>query len=153
MSRIIQALYISTPTFKLTEDTIGDQMVPILNTACTRNPTKDITGALAFTRNHFIQVLEGPPVNVTGLLAKIEADPRHDRMALCYVKRSTERLFSVWAMAFVPPETLDRYRYVRRSQLGDIEPHQMPPPDLVRFIYDIVASREYVLDQPLDETA
>ena len=65
------------------------------------NKTQDITGALLVSGDWFVQVLEGDETAVRALFAKIEKDPRHDRVAPLETTPVEHRVFSRWAMARV----------------------------------------------------
>jgi len=73
------------------------------------NAELDVTGMLVFSDNKFLQVLEGPAVNLNRLYAKILQDARHRNSLLLSYTPIFRRLFSAWAMkgvnlAFMKPE-------------------------------------------------
>ena len=65
------------------------------------NKTQGITGALLVSDDWFVQVLEGGEPAVRALFARIEKDPRHDRVAPLETTAIGARVFSRWAMARV----------------------------------------------------
>lgn len=73
----------------------------IFTTARSTNKKLGITGALLLTEDVFVQVLEGDETAVRGLLARIEADPRHDDVRVLTAETVPQRVFSRWAMARV----------------------------------------------------
>ena len=65
------------------------------------NKTQGISGALLVSDDWFVQVLEGEEAAVRTLFARIEKDPRHDRVAPLETTPIESRVFSRWAMARV----------------------------------------------------
>lgn len=74
----------------------------IIETAQRRNPIDGITGLLVFGGGIFFQWLEGPRDNLTALMAKLRADPRHEALVvLSEGEEVRERLFPDWDMELV----------------------------------------------------
>ena len=74
----------------------------IISTSQRRNPASAITGVLVFGSGVFFPWLEGPRANVTRLLDRIKADPRHqDLVVLNEDEDVRDRLFPQWAMELV----------------------------------------------------
>ena len=93
---IKQIVYISHGSKNLDPQDVED----ILEIARAKNHQLDITGFLLFNGKSFVQLLEGPPENVTRLYGQIEADPRHERSQIILEHMSTSRLLSNWSMAY-----------------------------------------------------
>lgn len=72
----------------------------ILESARGKNQGLDITGFLLFNGKTFVQLLEGPPENVTRLYGQIERDERHSGTQVLLEHRTASRLLSSWAMAY-----------------------------------------------------
>ncbi len=70
--------------------------------ACARrnNAQLGITGALLFTANSFIQILEGPQDVVKATFERIKDDPRHRDISLLHFDPLAQRTFPIWSMAF-----------------------------------------------------
>ena len=75
------------------------EMVSLLEQCQRKNQELDITGMLAFSRDGFLQVLEGGSENVNALYHRIAADPRHHQLALLGFGEVVEREFPDWSMA------------------------------------------------------
>ena len=74
----------------------------IISTARRCNPALGITGLLVFGSGVFVQWLEGPRDNVAALMAKLQADVRHqDIVLLDQSEEVRERLFPDWDMELV----------------------------------------------------
>ncbi len=93
---IKQIVYVSRATPELARQDV-DQ---ILDTARERNRSLDISGFLLFNGNRFVQLLEGPPGNVSSLYGMIEKDPRHQDTQILLEHFAPSRLLSSWAMAY-----------------------------------------------------
>jgi hypothetical protein len=91
----------------------------IVATARRINPSQGITGLLVFGSGVFFQWLEGPRDHVTGLMARIRRDPRHDEVVmLSQSEEVRERLFPNWSMELVTP---DQIREVLLDALASTE--------------------------------
>lgn len=91
----------------------------IVATARRTNPRQGITGLLVFGSGVFFQWLEGPRDHVTGLMARIKHDPRHDEVVmLSQSEEVRERLFPDWSMELVTP---DQIREVLLDALANTE--------------------------------
>ena len=94
----------------------------IVAKSISRNRVSQITGALMFTGEHFVQVLEGRAAEVDPVMDSIRADPRHDHIVVMAREKISERLFSDWDLAYSGPSrfvirNLERLR--RASSVAD----------------------------------
>lgn len=100
---MIRLIYVSKAvdpqTHSLTES--------ILNQAQTWNRQNGITGVLCQGQGVFLQVLEGERGKVTGLYARIHADPRHKDLELLHCEGISERRYGDWSMAHVHLSDVD----------------------------------------------
>ena len=79
----------------------------IIATAKRWNPQQGITGLLVFGSGIFFQWLEGPRDNVTHLMGRIAADPRHQNIVpLSETEEVRERLFPDWDMELVTSDDI-----------------------------------------------
>ncbi len=69
--------------------------------ARSNNKSRHITGALLVAGDWFVQTLEGDEDAVRALFTRIEADPRHDSVALIETRTVSARVFPRWSMASV----------------------------------------------------
>ncbi|MDT8990883.1 BLUF domain-containing protein [Curvibacter sp. APW13] len=93
---ILQLVYSS----RATEPFNSVQMEALLEGARRFNAEHDITGMLLYADGHFLQVLEGPQETVETLLARIDADPRHDHVRVLLRSQRAHRDFPDWHMAY-----------------------------------------------------
>lgn len=95
---LYQLVYCSRATPVVDDDAVHR----IIRSARRRNPEQGITGLLVFGSGIFFQWLEGPRDNVTALMARLQADPRHvDIVTLDTTEEVRERLFPDWDMELV----------------------------------------------------
>jgi hypothetical protein len=65
------------------------------------NPERGITGALLFDGEYFGQLLEGSEAEVTKLMQRIEADPRHGTLTVLFRGPAEEaRQLRVWRSGY-----------------------------------------------------
>jgi hypothetical protein len=69
--------------------------------ASAANTKKGITGLLVLTGDTFLQVLEGPALDVTALFGNIIADKRHRAVELVTFQPIGGRSFDAWSMRTV----------------------------------------------------
>ena len=87
----------------------------IIQSSRRHNPEMGITGLLVFGSGIFFQWLEGPRDNVTSLMVRLKADPRHENVvSLTETEEVRERLFPNWDMELV---TTDNIRDVLQDAL------------------------------------
>lgn len=77
------------------------QLGELFSQARTNNKRQGLTGALLITDDYFVQTLEGDEQVVRGLFARIEVDPRHDRVEVLDAGTVAGRVFVRWSMAKV----------------------------------------------------
>ena len=73
----------------------------LFSAARSHNKRRQITGALLLLGDCFVQTLEGDEDEVQALLARIEADPRHDSLEVLETGLVDGRVFGRWSMAKV----------------------------------------------------
>lgn len=72
-----------------------------------RNAARGITGVLVFSNGVFFQWIEGPPVEVKGLIANLHGDTRHhDIVTLDQSVEKRERLYPHWEMEHVEADDI-----------------------------------------------
>ena len=94
---IIQLVYASAAAAPFTRSQLHD----LLARARKFNSSVGVTGLLLYHKLSFFQILEGPENEITPLYARIERDPRHNRVLLLSKKHTEGRNFGTWSMGFV----------------------------------------------------
>lgn len=77
----------------------------IQDAALRNNARDDLTGVLLFSRDCFVQCLEGEREQVTRTFATIADDDRHRQVALLHVAAIEERTFGDWSMGLLDGES------------------------------------------------
>jgi hypothetical protein len=122
IARLIYASQASSPI------SMGD-MVMLMEQARRFNSGLQITGMLAFSRDHFMQVLEGAPDRVNMLYHRIARDPRHHTLSLIDYSAIDGRAFSDWNMAALDVAGMSAARrattLMKYGPSDRFEPHSM----------------------------
>jgi hypothetical protein len=95
-------VYISTAIIDFKET----DLVQLLKQARGFNERAGITGVLVHSGGRFVQVLEGCPMILRRLFARIQADPRHGYLEKLADGLVSRREYKEWYMAFAPPPAL-----------------------------------------------
>jgi hypothetical protein len=82
------------------EDRVPVEIPRILEAARRNNAIADITGALLFTADAFVQLMEGPMTAVEQAFERIQCDPRHADVVVLEATPVAARDFDGWSMAF-----------------------------------------------------
>ena len=90
-----QLVYISRST---SPPCSAQVVAQITSEAIHHNPPNSITGALAFTDTHFVQILEGSVGSLDVLLLRLLLDGRHTGLEVLDRIPITDRSFFSWAM-------------------------------------------------------
>jgi hypothetical protein len=129
---LIRLIYISHAADTLTPETAD----AILQTAHVRNTKNDITGVLCQGQGMFLQALEGERAKVTGLYARIFADPRHRNVELIHCESIEQRRYGQWSMAQVDLAELDPQQ---RIVWSEFDPYSRKGQAVMRRIDTLLA--------------
>lgn len=109
------------------------------------NARREITGALAFDSERFLQVLEGSRDRLSALYSRLVQDDRHKALQLIEFVPIDERDFVQWNMAFAAADERTA-RVVRRyCGGGRLDPAGLTPKAAVRVLRDIAALQQPAL--------
>ena len=112
---LYQTIYCSRASAGVDEAAVAH----IITEARRLNPARGITGLLVCGSGVFFQWIEGPRDNVTQLMDRIRADPRHEHVVtLSETEEVRERLFPEWDMELVSASEI---RDVLIDALADAE--------------------------------
>ncbi|MGP5361483.1 BLUF domain-containing protein, partial [Psychrobacter celer] len=99
-----------------------------------RNPAAQITGVLSYRRGQYVQVLEGPAIEIDDLMKKLLADPRHNDIWVFVDEKVTKRSFDKWRVSIFDfidqgpifktfiedhQQTLDAFTFEQKARLQD----------------------------------
>lgn len=89
-----------------------------------RNAAANVTGALYYDNDTFIQILEGSREDVTAVAEHITRDERHTDMRTLWELDLPNRMFGAWSMKFVSgissPELSKKF-LIKQLLSGDID--------------------------------
>jgi hypothetical protein len=115
---LVRCLYASRAATKLSAAALDD----ILVQSHRNNPRRGITGLLCFTREVFVQVLEGGRDEVCELYNAIVRDDRHSQVRLLTYEEIAERSFGSWTMGQVDAETVNPSLLLKYSKSARLDP-------------------------------
>lgn len=92
---LVQLIYVSKRELTCSEKDIYE----ILQASIRNNRALDITGVLLYSKERFLQVLEGEYKSVMKLYEKIKKDSRHYEAIMIGLRPIKERAFPTWSMA------------------------------------------------------
>jgi hypothetical protein len=97
-------------------DTALEAEIPrILAAARRNNAAQGVTGALLFSADGFVQVLEGPTEAVERTFERIECDPRHAHVVILEAGPAAAREFQNWSMAYAGRDADQRFAAFSRA--------------------------------------
>ena len=102
MNALVHCIYTSIATPLIRDASVEE----LLAQARGANAQADITGILLYVDRGFFQVLEGHPLRVERVFAKIGHVPRHERMTQIISEPIARRAFTQWTIGF--PKVYDR---------------------------------------------
>ncbi len=136
-NNLIRLIYSS----KHTSDFQLHEALVIENTANKKNPLIGVTGMLFCNSEGYLQVLEGPRVNVSNLFLKISQDTRHKDPMLISVEDIQKRMFGVWAMRVIDSSTAEENVIEFLKHKYDCQGHKEFP-----IMKDVSLSTMFLLD-------
>ncbi|MCW2275538.1 blue light sensor protein [Rhodoblastus acidophilus] len=123
------------------DDDVDEALRDILAAARRNNPRMGVTGALMFTADSFVQVIEGPRAAVERLFQTIRSDTRHDGATLLSFGPVAERAFPHWSMAFVGGPALQR-RFETFARDSGYDPARISADASLDFLQKMVRAQE-----------
>lgn len=118
---LVRLVYASTISKGNTESDISQ----ILDTAKQHNASVDVTGALLFNRNYFLQCLEGSRLRVNEIYHRILNDRRHQNILLLDYREISEREFGDWSMGYIPEVAMTTPINMKYSVSKQFDPYSM----------------------------
>ena len=79
-------------------DLTADDLAAIHRTARDINAIEGVSGLLIYNGTHFLQIIEGGPDAIDGLVERLRRDPRHSGLEIRDERRVDRRSFPGWSM-------------------------------------------------------
>ena len=115
---LVRLLYASRAAAPLTESVIEK----ILAQSRRNNPQRGITGILCYSREQFVQVLEGGRDEVCELYNTLARDPRHAQLRILVYEEISERRFSGWTMGQVEIDKVNPSLLLKYAEKAELNP-------------------------------
>ena len=117
MHSLIQTIYASRVSSEFQEHQIPD----LLKQIRPANAGAQVTGMLLYFGTSFLQVLEGPAVNVDMVYSRVKFDPRHTHVTRLTRESLNERQFPDWTMDFATVDPMDADALIGQPNLRDAD--------------------------------
>jgi hypothetical protein len=98
---MFRLIYTSRPCIEGTPDHRNQALRSILESARRNNRVSGVTGVLFYSRDSFLQILEGERCAVETTFEFIVTDRRHQDATVMLEADTRERLFGAWSMGFI----------------------------------------------------
>ena len=112
----------------------------ILQQSCKNNPPLGVTGLLCFTKNIFIQIIEGGRDEVNQLYLTIARDDRHREVQLLAFDEVSQRQFSNWTMGQVDIDNINVSLVLKYSEKPEINHFVCSGQATMALLNDLVAT-------------
>lgn len=115
---LLSVIYVS-----VADPLLDDRAIAALVDQAQRNNARDdLTGALIYNGNNFMQLLEGPVAKVEACLGLIRADSRHSGMIEVRRRPIATREFADWSMLFSHLPGAFEQELCRLAANGSLDP-------------------------------
>ena len=123
--RVTRLIYFSENLVDPTRGSVLSQLSEILSASNRNNKAFDITGALIFDEQWFLQVLEGEREKVWRTLNRIENDERHSNVVIIEAGIVPSRLFGNWWMGLAKRDKVTEHIFAPFLKNGRLDPRDM----------------------------
>lgn len=106
----------------------------ILSASNTNNWKSDITGALMFDEQWFIQTLEGERAKVWETFERIREDERHTGVVIAEVVDIEKRIFANWWMGLATRSVKTEAAFAPALHRGKLDPRLMSAADMLSLM-------------------
>jgi hypothetical protein len=133
---LVHCLYASHAAQPLTSSLLDS----ILEQSCKNNPRLGITGLLCFTKNIFVQIIEGGRDEVNELFMTIARDDRHRGIRLLAFEEISQRQFGSWTMGQVDIDNLNAALLLKHSEKAELNPFACSSQATMALLGDLMAT-------------
>ncbi len=149
MDSLHRLKYVSTPRAGLDEAQLRD----ILKSARRHNPPRGLTGFLAFSPEHFVQVLEGGRAALTECFTRLARDERHHSLVLLSFDAIQQRDFCDWSMGYMALGPRHQSLLMHYSSDGTLQPMALHDASLMMLLRELASGSPQRRPAPLAEPA
>jgi hypothetical protein len=133
---LVRCLYASRVTKPLSPHLFES----ILEQSCKNNPSRGVTGLLCFTKNIFLQVIEGGRDEVNQLFFVIARDDRHNDVRLLAFDEVSQRRYSNWTMGQVDLDNVNADLILKYSEKPELNPFACSGHATLALLDELVAT-------------
>lgn len=137
---LVRCLYASRPVAPLPA-VLLDQ---ILEQSRRNNPKKGLTGLLCYTKDIFVQVIEGGRDEVCELFNALVRDERHRDVRLLAFDEIAERNFGGWTMGQVNVQAINPALLLKYSERAELNPFNCSGKATLALLMELVATGSIV---------
>lgn len=133
---LVRCLYASRATAPVSDRLFED----ILEQSRRNNAARGVTGLLCFTKDTFVQVLEGGRDEVCELYNRIARDDRHGNVRLLVYEEISERQFASWTMGQVNVDAVNPALLLKYSERAELQPFKVPGRATLALLLELAKS-------------
>ena len=133
---LVRCLYASRVAAPLTPSLLDS----IFEQSCKNNPGLGVTGLLCFTKNIFVQIIEGGRDEVNELFITIARDDRHREVRLLAFDEVSQRRFSNWTMGQVDIDNINAALILKYSEKPELNPFACSGQVTMALLDDLIAT-------------
>jgi hypothetical protein len=133
---LVRCLYASRAAQPLPEEALCD----ILKQSRKNNPVLGVTGMLCYTKDVFVQVLEGGRAEINGLLNRIIRDDRNIDLQILSFEEIFERSFNSWTMGEVDLAHVNSALVLKYCAKAELDPFSCSSGALLALLRDLATS-------------
>lgn len=134
---LMRLTYFSTLDIDQEKHSTLSQLVDILDAARRNNSKKEITGALIFDAQYFVQILEGERDSVWQTFKRIEKDSRHSNVTLVEMALASGRCFGNWWMSYAERNLANSRQFAPFLVDNVFDPSKMLPEQILSLMINL----------------
>ena len=125
----------------------------ILDDGLAANKDRNITGALIFNKDYFVEIIEGSREEVSRTFAQIAKDNRHSDPVILECTPVDARQFDCWSMSYAGSSPQALAVYQKFGSDDQLRPENMTAASLIGLIEELIALDIKVADDSREREA
>lgn len=122
---LTRLIYYSENQIDPSKSSVLSELGSILSASNRNNKGLDLTGALVFDDQWFLQTLEGERARVWETLRRIEEDERHSNIVVVEAREVPTRIFGSWWMGLATRNAATAKTFAPFLKRGALRPEEM----------------------------